>query len=347
MYHRYLAWHIRESARLLFCIGRIVASRGLHITAPVNHQARWADLSVYRTRQDVTVDKDHDGWDVAALVEEVSHSGGISPSTLCDAGRVIVNNEQCDPTMTLKAGDKVIVVLPPRYNSEVDFDQCAKQIPVLWHDRDILGIIKPAGMVVHPTTGYLLNNLLSILHYCHHRGDDPESPLPSLVHRIDRNTSGVMVVAMNKVAHAALGKQFADRTVLKEYIAILQGVPHPSSGTINAPLKSMHNNVVISPDGKEAVTKYVVEKTLSNTRSVVRFMPQTGRTHQLRVHAASYLGCPILDDAQYNDETVGQGVGRCALHAHKLEFAHPVSGEQVRLCAPLPADMAAVIEEVQ
>ena len=263
---------------------------------------------------------------------------------LIGAGGVRVNDRIVKAGTLLRAGDQ-IVARPPRAPQR-DVEPEAIPLVVLYEDDVLLAINKPAGMVVHPAPGHWQGTLVSALL---HRwpavsaGLDPARL--GLVHRLDKDTSGVLLIARTMPALADLGRQFRSRTVQKRYLALVWGTPRVPRGVIDGPIGRhavQRKRMAIRSGGREARTRYEVRERLGAI-SVVRAYPETGRTHQIRVHLAS-LGCPIVADPLYGrPREPPAGLRRQALHAEAIELRHPVSGEALRVEAPLAADLAAVL----
>jgi 23S rRNA pseudouridine1911/1915/1917 synthase len=204
-------------------------------------------------------------------------------------------------------------------------------LDVLYADQWLLAVNKPAGMVVHPTyrnwSGTLLNGLLW-------RGGGE----PRIVTRLDKDTSGVVLVALTAEIHKRIQDDAAAGRVTKEYLAIVSGAPDPPCGVIDAPLarsRADRRRVVVDPDGQQSRTRYEVVSTARGL-ALLRCEPLTGRTHQIRVHLA-WQGSPVAGDAVYG--VPHQDLTRQALHAWRVTLPHPVTGERLAVAAPLPADM--------
>ena len=220
----------------------------------------------------------------------------------------------------------------------------ALDLSILFEDDDLLVIDKAAGMVTHPApgndSGTLVNALLA---HCPTLSGIGGERRPGIVHRLDKETSGCLVVAKNDLAHRALAAQFAGRTTEKHYLALVRGVVRPTAGTIEAPIgrHPVHRKkmaVVPVPRGRTARTDYRVRRELpSGVGTLVECRLHTGRTHQIRVHL-KHLGHPILGDVLYGGP---RPPARPMLHAWKLGFAHPRTGQRVDFCAPLPTDFLA------
>ena len=284
-------------------------------------------------------------------------------------GTVRVDGVAARPSHLLQAGAVVRLTVPdpPRAGP------AAEEIPLefLHVDPWIAVVDKPAGMVVHPAKGNWKGTLAGALKWhLEGRGDGAASGLstaggptrPGIVHRLDRDTSGVIVVARTEEAHHALARQFERRSVAKTYLAITQGAPQLDRDEIALPIgihPYQREKMAVRRDhstSRDAVTRYeVVERFRAG--ALVRVAPKTGRTHQIRVHLAA-IGCPVLCDGLYSGRTVIEPgflglppgpplLARQALHAARLALDHPASGERMEFAAPLPADMQRMLEALR
>ena len=252
-----------------------------------------------------------------------------------------------DPARRTIAGDVLTVAVPdptPAHNEAQDIP-----LVVAFEDEHLIVVDKQAGLVVHPAAGNLDGTLVNAL--LHHCGGSLSGiggvARPGIVHRIDKGTSGLMVAAKTDRAHEGLARQFHDHSIDRRYLAITAGVPRPSSGSVDAPLARSSGDrkkIAVVPGGKRAVTHYRTLTTLSDA-ALVECRLETGRTHQVRVHMAS-LGHALLGDPVYGRTKHGHkalldtlGFGRQALHATRLGFTHPISGNLVVLDSEMPADM--------
>ncbi|HEX9185740.1 MAG TPA: RluA family pseudouridine synthase [Vicinamibacteria bacterium] len=279
--------------------------------------------------------------------------------TLIDEGQVRLDGLVPRASLRLRPGQVASVHVP----APVPAVPQAEAIPitVVHEDRDLLVVDKPAGLVVHPgagqTAGTLVNALLGRVTDLSGVGGVLR---PGIVHRLDRGTSGLLVVAKNDETHRALVRQFAGRTVEKEYLALVLGRPKLPSGEIDAPIgrDPVHRQrmSVRAPRGREARTSWAVVERFDGA-ALLRVRIHTGRTHQIRVHLAS-VGHPVAADAVYGGArrpSSGRAAARAALgslarpalHAARLAFVHPATGERLAFDAPLPADLEAVIERLR
>lgn len=264
---------------------------------------------------------------------------------LMDNSLVHVNGREVKPRYAACGGDEVVVEMLPQEVSEITPENIP--IDILYEDQWIIVVNKPAGMVVHPGAGNKTGTLVNALLY--HCGDLPtadENFRPGIVHRLDKDTSGVMVVAKNDRALRSLAKQFQKRTVKKCYVALVKGRVEMDNGIIDAPV-ARHSQDRKKMDieytrGKNARTVYHVIKRFKDF-TLLRLDLETGRTHQIRVHM-KHLGYPVLGDVTYG----GPGkMARQALHAEMLKFTHPDTGEKVEFTSPMPDDMKEFIEKAK
>lgn len=300
------------------------------------------------------------------LVSRLEKSSRNRIQQAAEAGCIIVNGRPVKSNYRVKPLDVVSVVMDrPRYELEI----IPEDIPldIVYEDDDLLVVNKPAGLVVHPGHGNYSGTLVNALawHFKDNPNYDVNDPRMGLVHRIDKDTSGLLVVAKTPDAKTHLGKQFFNKTTRREYIAVVWGVPQPEKGTIignvgRNPKDRLQMTVFPNgEDGKHAVTHYEVVEPL-NYVSVVRCRLETGRTHQIRVHM-KYKGHPLLADSRYGGDEILRGersakykqfVENCfkicprqALHARTLGFVHPSTGKEMFFESEVPADMTAMIEK--
>jgi 23S rRNA pseudouridine1911/1915/1917 synthase len=224
-------------------------------------------------------------------------------------------------------------------------------LDIVFEDEDLVVVDKPAGLVVHPAPGHPAGTLVNaLLHHCHELAGIGGVLRPGIVHRLDRGTSGILVVAKNDAAHQALSEQFRDHSIERRYLAIVRSSPGADSGRVDAPIgrhpRDRKRMSTTTRSGREAHTAWqVVERFPRSDRALLEVRPETGRTHQIRVHLAS-AGLPIVGDAVYGrggGTPRERSLGRPALHAASLAFNHPRSGERLRFEAPLPLDLAELL----
>ncbi len=306
----------------------------------------------------------------AFLARRLSKYSRVQLRKVIGAGGVRVNQQGTKVAHRLTAGDRVSVVLPPMNAAGPHPENIP--LDVLYEDDAIIAVNKPPGMVVHPARGHWSGTLASALSFHFQQlstvGGETR---PGIVHRLDRDTSGVIVVAKTDPMHFALAAQFENRTTEKEYLAITAGVPDRDRDLIEQPI-GMHpqqrEKMAIRAGhstSREATTFYEVVERFAGY-AAVKVLPKTGRTHQIRVHLA-HIGCPVLCDKLYGGRaeiTRGQLrrhslhgpqsdddgevlLSRQALHARRIKLAHPATGEPIEFSAPLPADLQGVLNELR
>ena len=276
---------------------------------------------------------------------------GLSRSAirrLIDAAQVLVNGEPAKPSYGLKPGDLIVVSAPQPEPEE----PVAEAIPleIVYEDNALIVVNKPAGMVIHPAPGHrrgtLVNALLAHCPELAAAGEDAGDARPGIVHRLDRDTSGLILTAKNEQIRRALQRQFKSHQVLKVYLALLDGRLQAARGRIEAPLgRDPHHRqrMAVVPGGREAVTEYrLLAVYAGGGYSLVEAEPKTGRTHQIRVHFAS-IGHPVVGDPVYGRRRTRLPLARQFLHAQRVGFTHPLTGQPLEFEAPLPDDLAAVL----
>jgi 23S rRNA pseudouridine1911/1915/1917 synthase len=312
-----------------------------------------------------------DQWLAARLGPDLSRS---RIQALIEAGAAEVNGAVVTETKRkLKAGDRIILSLPEPEPADPEPENIP--LDILFEDKDVIVINKPAGLVVHPGNGNWTGTLVNaLLFHC----ADTLSGIggvrrPGIVHRLDKDTTGVMVVAKNDNAHRVLSEAFADHGLTghleRAYVALVWGAPDTVTGTVDAPLgrsqRDRTRQAVVKesqPDARHAVTHFEVlerfgeQKNGDALASLVECRLETGRTHQIRVHMA-HIGCPLIGDAEYGASFKTKAnrlpgplrekvhaFARQALHARLLAFEHPASGKVMRFAADMPGDMAGLVE---
>lgn len=302
----------------------------------------------------------HLTWRSRASIQELIKDGYvlIDPSTLAEpraSGTPVVEYK---PSRKLKHGARVIVVIPEELRAPMTVET-SSELVVLYEDPSVLVVDKPANMAVHPSGRHLVDTLIQRVHARYGAGFELETAgAPRLCHRLDRETSGLVVIGRTPAGHADVQQQFERREVEKEYLAIVHGVPERDAGIIDYPIGQARASVVgikmaIAVDGQHCRTSWrVIERRRSV--SLVACKPFTGRQHQIRVHMAA-IGHPVVGDKLYGDDdsyfekglagTLSAadmrelGMDRHALHNHRISFRSPATGESVDVFSPLPTDM--------
>ncbi len=324
------------------------------------------DLSKPLEEIQVQVPQESDGARLDQTLQQFLHwRSRNSIHRLIKGGYVTLAERSSRPSRRVHAGEVITVRIPHRPRAEDvapgDFD-----LPVLFEDQFMIAIDKPAGLAVHPAGKRVNDTLIHHLHKRYRRPDDPaHDVVPRLMHRLDRETSGVVAIGLDEQFHSEVTKQFEDREVRKTYLAVVHGCPAQPSGMIDfgiGPDKRSAIRLKLAAHrdgaGRPALTHYsVVER--NERYSLVELLPKTGRTHQLRVHMSA-IGCPLVGDKIYGlDENIFleqlEGelseesrerlvLPRHALHAHRLRIFHPRQGEELEFVAELPADMRQLID---
>lgn len=261
-------------------------------------------------------------------------------------GRVEVNGQQVKANYRTAAGDEIVLLVPPP--EELSLAPEAIHLDILYEDGDLVVVNKPRGMVVHPAPGNYSGTLVNALLY-HVKDLSGINGIlrPGIVHRIDKETSGLLVVAKSDRAHLGLAEQFKEHSIERRYLAVVEGhFKHPE-GTVEAPIgrdPRDRKKMAVQAKGKHAVTHFTVLEELPK-HSLVQCRLETGRTHQIRVHM-SYIGHPVVGDPVYGLKE-SYGMKGQALHAATLGFIHPVTKEKLRFEAPLPEDMGRLLEKLR
>ena len=279
---------------------------------------------------------------VARSLPELSRS---YVKRLLDGGLITVAGRVPRASEKVSAGAEIVVEVPPP--QEISLEPQRIPLTIVYQDNDIIVVDKPPGLTVHPAPGHpsgtLVNALLAV---CPDLQGIAGTLRPGIVHRLDKDTSGLLVVAKNDRAMRALQAQLAERRVHKTYLALVVGVPKPREGQIEAPIGRNPRNrkkMAIVEGGREATTRYKVREELPG-HALLEVEPVTGRTHQIRVHLAA-IGHPILGDRVYGRPS--PLIDRQFLHAWKLAFGMPLGGRQVEFESPLPPDLRAALEALR
>lgn len=299
------------------------------------------------------------------LADHLVHSSRNRIQNAADAGMIMVNGCPVKSNYRVKPLDVVTVMMDrPRYSSDIEPEDIP--LDVVYEDDCLMVVNKPAGLVVHPGCGNFHGTLVNAVawHLRDNPDYDPNNPAVGLVHRIDKDTSGLLVVAKTPDAKTSLGKQFFNKTTKRAYQALVWGVPDAAEGTVESqitrnPKDRLQMAVSFDPEvGKHAVTHYKVLERYGYT-SLVECRLETGRTHQIRVHM-KYLGHPLFSDSRYGGDQVLKGtteshyrqfIQKCfntcprqALHARTLGFVHPTTGKEMFFTSELPGDMTTMLD---
>lgn len=278
---------------------------------------------------------------VCARVPELSRT---RVQKLIAAGNITVNGQPAKPGLRLNPGDRIDIDIPPAPPRELKPE--AIPLKIIYEDDDLLVVDKPAGLTVHPAPGHPTHTLVNaILAHFPHLADIGDSLRPGVVHRLDKDTSGVMLVAKNSAAQADLARQFKSHSVTKAYLALVRGRLEPENGIIEADIgRDPHNRkkMAVVAVGREARTEYRVIKYIGGY-TLLEIIPETGRTHQIRVHLAA-IGFPVVGDKVYGVKS--PHLSRQFLHACRLGFKLPATSDYVEFESELPADLAQALEAI-
>jgi 23S rRNA pseudouridine1911/1915/1917 synthase len=271
---------------------------------------------------------------------------------LIAAGRITINGRPVRPSQKIKPGDRIVLDVPRPEPLELKPEPIP--LDIVFEDASLVVLNKPAGLVVHPAPGHWSGTLVNaLLHHFHRPGGSLSSiggkERPGLVHRLDKDTSGILVVAKTDQAHRSLAAQFKQHSIVRVYEALVWGAMKKREGVIELAIgrdtKERKKFSARTARPRPSVTAYRVIRRLDGAATHVELRPRTGRTHQIRVHLLS-LGHPVLGDAVYGGRKVrvlGEAaIPRLMLHARTLGFHHPVTGESLEFTAPLPPDMEAI-----
>ena len=263
-------------------------------------------------------------------------------------GHITVNQKQMRANYKLRKADNVEFIMPEA--KEVEIIAEAIPLDVLYEDNDLIVINKKRGMVVHPATGVYTGTLVNaLLAHCEDLSGINGEIRPGIVHRLDKDTSGVMVAAKNDIAHISLAKQIKEKTATRQYLAIVHGNIKEDEGIIEGAIGRDTNDrkkmAIVFENGKSATTKFkVIERFGKYTLVECNLM--TGRTHQIRVHM-TYIGHPIVGDTKYCSSKCPFKINGQALHSKNLKFIHPRTNKEMFFSAPLPEDMEKILKNIR
>ena len=286
----------------------------------------------------VKIDKDLNGCDIKSILRNhIRLSSTLLKRLKRTDNGILLNGEAVNVLRTVCAGDELVLTLCDENSDNIVPKNIS--ICILYEDEDIIAVNKPRSMPTHPSHNHYEDTLANgIMYYF----KDMEFTFRAIT-RLDRDTSGVVLVAKNPLSAQILSDEMKNKRIHKEYIAVVNGVPELRCGTISVPIKRRENSVMLrcaAPDGREAITEYEVEKTFGGL-SLVRLRPVTGRTHQLRVHM-SYMNTPIYGDDLYGAPQKNE---QTRLHCNKISFYHPLTKEKITVTAPIPKDITILIKK--
>ena len=292
---------------------------------------------------------EEDGKRVDAYVAEKMDISRVSVQRLIEENKLLVNGKNVKPSYKVKLSDEISI--KKEEPKEIEIKPENIPVPILYEDNDIIVVNKPKGMVVHPANGNWDGTLVNaIMAICKDSLSGIGGEIrPGIVHRLDKDTSGVIVIAKNDKAHINLSEQIKNHEVEKTYIALVRGIVKVNEATIDMPIARStvdRKKMAVSEKGKKAVTNFKVLKRYTKYNcSLLEVKIETGRTHQIRVHL-SQIGYPIIGDSVYSNGSNMWGIEGQCLHAISLKFHHPVTGKEMFIEAPLPEYFDKLIKEL-
>ena len=276
--------------------------------------------------------------------EEYPELSRTHAQKLIGSGYITVNERVAKAGLKLSVGDRIKIVIPPPLPTPLSPE--AIPLNIIYEDDDLLVVDKPAGLTVHPAPGHPGHTLINaILSHFPHLADIGDSLRPGVVHRLDKDTSGVMIVAKNSVAQASLAEQFKTHSVVKAYLVLVKGHLTPENGIIEAAIGRDPRNrkrMTVVARGREARTEYQVVKYIGDY-TLLEVRPETGRTHQIRVHLSA-IRYPVVGDAMYGVKSAH--LSRQFMHASRLGFQLPATGEYVEFTSELPPDLEQALKDI-
>lgn len=299
-------------------------------------------------REELVITEEQAGQRADVILAQLLDITRSNMQKLMDDGRAVKGTKVLKSNYKLKAGDRIIVTLPEPQPLDVQPENIP--LDIIYEDEDVVVINKARGMVVHPAAGNLNGTLVNaLLYHCKNLSGINGVIRPGIVHRLDKDTSGIMICAKNDQAHVSLSQQIQSKTAKRSYLCVVRGNIKTDSGTIETLISRDKNDrkkmAVVKEDGRNAITDYeVVERFGKYT--IVKCNLRTGRTHQIRVHM-EYLGYPIVGDPKYSPMKTPFSINGQALHSLTLDFIHPRTGEAMHFEAPLPEDMHKIVTRLR
>ncbi|KFZ43646.1 RluA family pseudouridine synthase [Anoxybacillus flavithermus] len=292
----------------------------------------------------LTIEEQHDGERIDKVIAELNEQWSRSQvQQWLKEGHVLVNGKAVKPNYKCHVDDEVVISIPDPDPLHVEPEPIP--LDIYYEDADVVVVNKPRGMVVHPAPGHMRGTLVNaLLAHCQDLSGINGVLRPGIVHRIDKDTSGLLMVAKNDLAHESLVNQLVNKTVTRKYVAIVHGVIPHDYGTIDAPIgrdPRDRQSMAVVENGKEAVTHFRVLERFDHY-TFVECQLETGRTHQIRVHM-KYIGYPLAGDPKYGPRKTLPIDGQ-ALHAGVLGFHHPRTGEYLQFEAPIPHEFERLLD---
>ncbi len=292
---------------------------------------------------------DNKGKRIDAYISEKEEITRTAVQRLIEEGKILVNGKEQKSSYKVSIGD--IITIEEVEAKPIELKAQDIPIEIIYEDNDIIVVNKPKGMVVHPGNGNPEGTLVNaIMAICKDSLSGIGGEIrPGIVHRLDKDTSGLLIVAKNDKAHVNISEQIKNHEVKKTYIALVRGITKENEATIDMPIgrsNSDRKKMAVTKNGKNAITHIKVLKRYDNKYTLLEINIETGRTHQIRVHL-SHIGYPIIGDYIYSNGKNEFGVAGQCLHAKRLEFKHPTSGKKIILEAPLPEYFENILHELE
>ena len=292
---------------------------------------------------------DNKGKRIDAYISEKEEITRTAVQRLIEEGKILVNGKEQKSSYKVSIGD--IITIEEVEAKPIELKAQDIPIEIIYEDNDIIVVNKPKGMVVHPGNGNPEGTLVNaIMAICKDSLSGIGGEIrPGIVHRLDKDTSGLLIVAKNDKAHVNISEQIKNHEVKKTYIALVRGITKENEATIDMPIgrsNSDRKKMAVTKNGKNAITHIKVLKRYDNKYTLLEINIETGRTHQIRVHL-SHIGYPIIGDYIYSNGKNEFGVAGQCLHAKRLEFKHPTSGKKIILEAPLPEYFEKILQELE
>jgi 23S rRNA pseudouridine1911/1915/1917 synthase len=292
-------------------------------------------ILVVDNNSDIRIDK--------YLIDELGYSRS-KIQKLIENEKILVNGESVKNSYIVRVDDEIKVIGDIEETTDILPEKM--DLDIYYEDDDVIVVNKPSGMVVHPAAGHYTNTLVNgLLYHCRNLSNTNGNMRPGIVHRIDKDTSGLLLVAKNDEAHLNLSSQLKEKKVVRKYIALVSGIINHDTGTVDAPIGrdsiDRKKMTVTDVNAKEAITHFKVLEKLKDA-TLIECQLETGRTHQIRVHMA-YIGHPIINDPVYGPKKIINDFGQM-LHAKVIGFYHPKTNEYMEFEAPLPKEFNEILE---